>query len=455
MLYDSEKGEITAALGGDLNLSRRLAVYREERFLQVRELLRQADVGFMNLESSVHRYGDGTPTIKAGPYITTEPPITEDIKWMGINLLSCANNHCYDYGEEGVLINNRYLDEAGITHAGTGRNLREAASPAYRDTANGRVALVAATSMFPEWYPAKNQRVDMPGKPGVNPLGFQTTYVLPPEAWQGLRLIGRGLPFDADRERARAFGFFTPAQIGTATDTEYTFLGRRFVPGDQFAVHTNVNERDADENLRQIGEARRQADLVIFSLHNHEMGGPTLWTAKTRDEMERPADFVFDFAHRAIDEGADIFVCHGPHVPLGIEIYQGKPIFCSLGNFCMQYESARFLPAHAYESWGLDPMSTPADFFDALTDQNRRAHPGDPLNWQTVLAVCRFGQGKLAELSLYPLDLGYGRPRAQRGRPLLADPEMGQQILSRIARLSADLGTKIELRDGQGVVADH
>ncbi|MBI2910795.1 MAG: CapA family protein, partial [Chloroflexi bacterium] len=56
-------------------------------------------------------------------------------------------------------------------------------------------------------------------------------------------------------------------------------------------------------------------------------------------------------------------------------------------------------------------------------------------------------------LALYPLDLGYGRPRAQRGRPLLADAEMGQQILARIARLSAELGTNVELRDGRGVVA--
>jgi len=37
---------------------------------------------------------------------------------------------------------------------------------------------------------------------------------------------------------------------------------------------------------------------------------------------------------------------------------------------------------------------------------------------------------------LYPLDLGHGRPRAQRGRPLLARGDIAQRALARIDRLS-------------------
>jgi poly-gamma-glutamate capsule biosynthesis protein CapA/YwtB (metallophosphatase superfamily) len=38
--------------------------------------------------------------------------------------------------------------------------------------------------------------------------------------------------------------------------------------------------------------------------------------------LEEPADFVIDFVHQVIDAGADVVVGHGPHFPLGIEIYK-------------------------------------------------------------------------------------------------------------------------------------
>src|SRR3990170_3443858 len=118
MPYESETGDITLALGGDFLLSRRLAVFKEEPFIRLRELFRVADVGFVNFETSTHKYGEGSPSLSAGTYMTTEPQLLEDVKWFGINLVACANNHCFDWGEEGIVLNNQYLDEAGIVHAG-------------------------------------------------------------------------------------------------------------------------------------------------------------------------------------------------------------------------------------------------------------------------------------------------------------------------------------------------
>jgi poly-gamma-glutamate synthesis protein (capsule biosynthesis protein) len=40
-----------------------------------------------------------------------------------------------------------------------------------------------------------------------------------------------------------------------------------------------------------------------------------------------------EMAHKLIDAGADVIIGHHPHVIQGIEVYQGKPIFYSLGNF--------------------------------------------------------------------------------------------------------------------------
>jgi hypothetical protein len=50
------------------------------------------------------------------------------------------------------------------------------------------------------------------------------------------------------------------------------------------------------------------------------------------------------------------------------------------------------------------------------------------------------------------LTLGFGAPRSQRGRPILADAESGRRIIERLRRLSAAFGTSIYQEDGVGVV---
>ena len=452
MLYDSEQRNLRVALTGDSLLTRPLKAFAEERFLQLRHLLQEADVAFTNFESCAHEYGQGTPALSKGTYMTTEPKLLGDLRWFGVNLASTANNHVFDWGEEGITLTMRNLEEAGILQSGIGRNLREATRPAYLDTQRGRVALISANSFYKEYNRATNQRVDAPGKPGVNMLDFRKSYVVDREAFEALRRIGANLAFDLDRRRQADFGFFSSAEIGSGRDNRYPFLGFSFLAGDGFEIHTSFNQQDADENLLQVREARRQADLVIFSLHNHELGGKSWFSATKSVDVEEPAEFMIEFAHRCIDEGVDIVVGHGPHIPLGIEIYKGKPIFYSLGHFIMQNETIQVLPSYAYDRFGMDPSSTPADFLDARSDSDRKAHPAYPLFWETVLATCQFKDGELKEVLVYPADLGFGRPRSQRGRPLLADEALGRKIISRLARLSRDFGTHIEYADGRGVV---
>jgi poly-gamma-glutamate capsule biosynthesis protein CapA/YwtB (metallophosphatase superfamily) len=62
-------------------------------------------------------------------------------------------------------------------------------------------------------------------------------------------------------------------------------------------------------------------DLVIVSYH----GGV--------EYQPEPTDETRTFAHACLDAGADAFVGHHPHVTQGVEWYNGKPIFYSLGNF--------------------------------------------------------------------------------------------------------------------------
>ena len=451
MTYQAEKGNFTVALAGDTMLTRKLTPFKEERFLQLRDILRGADASFANLEGTVHTWDEGTPGITQGTFMTTEPKLLEDLKWLGINLVACANNHAFDYGEDGVLANIKHLDAAGIVHAGSGKNLAEARAPGYLDTVNGRVALVAATATFRPWNQAGEQRPDLRGRPGINPLGFQTTYCVDAAAFEQLQRISRELGFDKSHERARKH-FYSDKEIPDAKSLELSLLGNRYILGEGFSITTEVNERDRQDNLRWIGEARRQADWVVVSVHCHEFGGPTLLTAGTRAELEDCADFVTRFAHETIDAGADIFVSHGPHFPLGIEIYKGRPIFYSVGNLIFQNETVGFFPADAYERFDLDLKATPSDFLDARTNGGKKGHPSDPAYWENMFAVCEFEKKSLQQIRVHPIDQGFGRPRPQRGRPVLAEGEVASRVIERVTRLSQRYGTTITNRDGIGVI---
>ncbi|MDH3446326.1 MAG: CapA family protein, partial [Deltaproteobacteria bacterium] len=228
--------------------------------------------------------------------------------------------------------------------------------------------------------------------------------------------------------------------------------GNRYVLGEGFSISTQPNERDLQDNLRWIREARRQADWVVVSAHCHEFGGPSLLTASTRAELEETADFMRTFAHRAINEGADVFVGHGSHFPMGIEIYNDKPIFYSVGNFVFQNETVGFFPADAYERFDLDLRATPSDFLDARTSGGKKGHPSDPAYWENMFPVCEFNRNKLEIIRIHPIDQGFGRPRPQRGRPLLAEADVATRVLDRVTRLSQRYGTKISRRDGVGII---
>ena len=451
MLYESEQGEFTIALAGDCMLTRRLSVFKEARFLSLAQLLRSADAAFANLEGTVHTWAEGTPGITQGTFMTTNPKLLADLKWFGINMVSCANNHAFDYGEGGIVANIRHLDEAALVHAGTGNNLAEARAPGYLDTPNGRVALVAATATFRPWNQAGEQRPDLKGRPGVNPLGFETTYRVDAAAFEQLQRVSRELGFEMGKERNRKH-FYSDKEMPADNEAELRLLGSRYVRDKSFSISTQANPRDLEDNLRWIREARRQADWVIVSVHCHEFGGQSLLTARSRAELEETADFVRDFAHRAIENGADLFVGHGSHFPMGIEIYQGKPVFYSVGNFIFQNETVGFFPADAYERFDLDLKATPSDFLDARTSGGKKGHPSDPAYWENMFALSRFSKNKLKEIKIYPIDQGFGRPRPQRGRPLLAEGEVANHVIERVSRLSQRYGTKIRNEDGTGII---
>lgn len=75
------------------------------------------------------------------------------------------------------------------------------------------------------------------------------------------------------------------------------------------------------EMLTRVGEMKEEVDILILSIH----WGEELSTTPRKQEI--------DLARKLVDAGVDVVMGHHPHVLQGIEIYKGKPIFYSLGNF--------------------------------------------------------------------------------------------------------------------------
>ncbi|HEY3840068.1 MAG TPA: CapA family protein [Bryobacteraceae bacterium] len=92
---------------------------------------------------------------------------------------------------------------------------------------------------------------------------------------------------------------------------------------------------------------RLPGEIVIVSAH---MGGENHLSQRVPFAMEyfgrEARGDVATFSRRCIEAGADLVLGHGPHIPRGIELYRGKLIVYSLGNFLFDYPGAT-LNAHA------------------------------------------------------------------------------------------------------------
>ena len=100
----------------------------------------------------------------------------------------------------------------------------------------------------------------------------------------------------------------------------------------------------------------------------------------------------------------------------------------------------------------MDLKATPSDFLDARTNGGKKGHPAEPAYWENMFAVCEFNGNKLSKIKIYPIDQGFGRPRPQRGRPVLAEGEVANRVIERVGRLSHRYGTKVTVRNGVGIV---
>jgi poly-gamma-glutamate synthesis protein (capsule biosynthesis protein) len=418
----------TVAAVGDNIIAR--PVSQTPGFAPVGKIIHDADAAFGNFEGTAIDLSR-TPAVPqaefGGVWIIGTPAVAKDLKAIGFDVMSRANNHATDWGLEGMRQTSRALDEAGIVHAGVGEHRAAARAARYFDADKGRVALISIASTFTPLSRSAPPAGEAPGRPGVNALRTTRFALVTSEELRMLRKIRDEQPAGSVRVPEKE-----PAD-------ELDLFGVRYKAADHRGFTYRMDPVDEREILKSIRAAKQLSDFVIVTIHAHEPGN---WS-------QEPADFLPALAHEAIDAGADEFVGHGPHQVRAIEIYHDKPIFYSLGNFIFQLDLLAPVASDLYEQYKMDAATATDGEFNAMW--NQQVFGGD-LWYQSVVTTSRFEKGRLAEIRLHPVDLNYAARGADRGVPRLATPEVARTILERLQRLSQPLGTRIAIEQGVGVI---
>ncbi|MCW3479406.1 CapA family protein [Neisseriaceae bacterium JH1-16] len=213
----------------------------------------------------------------------------------------------------------------------------------------------------------------------------------------GIRHAGAGR--DLGAAAASAILSFNGYQIAliAVTDNEPAFAASENTPGTHYL---EVSTFDATLHYVEqlILDARAAgAELVVFSNH----WGPNM--------VNRPAARFREFARAVIDLGANVYYGHSAHLFQGIEVYRGKPILYSTGDFVDDY---------AVDPW---------------------LHN----DWSFLFLVGMEG-GLLRRLELVPVTLDVAHVRQAAGLER-------QRICQRMCELSAELG--MMLREEHGTLS--
>jgi hypothetical protein len=250
---------------------------------------------------------------------------------------------------------------------------------------------------------ASASRPDLHGRPGVNPLTIgaeRSVTFLPLKAvhrvWERCRRL----------LRAPSLGRFAGMQLTVSWGRE-------------------VALREASANLQSISEAASKAGIVVVSVHAHRQG-----------------KWLSNFAHQTIERGASVVFVHGPHQVRGIELYGGKPILYSLGDFVYETECIERLPADIYEQRGLPADASLQDLRARRPDVITRLLE-DRRTFEGVVGLVSFADGKLRSIQLVPVDLQFDGGRDRRGRPQLACPALGERIIAEVQAKSLKFGTRV------------
>ena len=399
-------------------------------FREVVELTRGADVTTGNMEGNII---DGrTFAGSAGGGFGAEPEAAEWIAEMGFDIVSRPNNHADDFGPEGLAETSAHLERAGIQYAGYGDSYWAAKAARFYSSARGRVGIVAVSDHAARAQPARGE---WPGVGGLSPLRVERYFMVPEDSWESVQTLRDHFP--------NGSGFYAR---GANTNSEISLIGNNFrkaEPGiTEPYYHYEMNQQDLTDTLASVREGKIKSDFITVAIHAHHFRdaqggyrGEGIEEGEHLDTNPSIANYLPEFAHAAIDNGADLFQGTGVHALRGIEIYNGRPVFYGLGEFIRQMDVI-----------GLAGRGDP---------QRSIGPPGAefPVKFESIIAISEFADGELQEVRIHPVETRYDETKlALRGIPRIAPPDVAQRILRRLQTLSEPLGTTIRIQGDIGII---
>ncbi|MEN6474127.1 MAG: CapA family protein [Syntrophaceae bacterium] len=176
--------KITMVFGGDVMLARGVeSVIRDTAggdytwpWANIAPYLKRADIACVNLESQISERGKPDLTRISGPWFAAKDQAVQGLVHAGIDMVTVANNHCFDYGPDSLTNSLENLRQAGIKYSGIG-SYDEAYAPVYLTVKDKKVAFLAYTNQVYPWYRAtkgfKHQiGISWPAKDGAAWLSY-------------------------------------------------------------------------------------------------------------------------------------------------------------------------------------------------------------------------------------------------------------------------------------------
>ena len=251
-----------------------------------------ADITIANLEIPLSDQGYPHPTKSI--IFRCDPQNVGGLLYGGIDVVSLANNHILDYMEPAMVQTQNILSEAGILYSGAGLNSYEAYLPAIKSVKGQTIAFLSSsdrTGQYNNYQPYLNA--------GENKAGF--AYMTPYYLRQQIQSVNNLADLVVIEMHAGSEYSYSP---GASYDS--------YTPPDGFET-MQINPAS------EIGFANIQEFGLEAEDYSWRLDRPQMWDRAIR--------------HFAIDEGADAVIVHHPHIIQGVEIYNGKMIAHSLGNF--------------------------------------------------------------------------------------------------------------------------
>lgn len=152
----SQEQPITILFAGDIMLDRGVEWQIKKNggdwnwpFLKIAKELQKADLAFANLESIISDKGMLVGSIYS---FRANPEAVKGLSFAGLDVLSVANNHSFDYGRDAFADSLLRLREAGIAYAGGGFTEEETRSPVIKEIRGTKIGILAYTALgSPSW----------------------------------------------------------------------------------------------------------------------------------------------------------------------------------------------------------------------------------------------------------------------------------------------------------------